>query len=372
MNTMKRALALLLTAALLMSLFTLGAFASRQTDAVSYLKEYVKKNGKETVFFNTHTYQYTGATLCDEDCYTTNSNISYEPGTDSFTLSNTVIWGSGVSLKMDAAGKFSTCGLTSSFYFQELPFDPAQVRRDTALHYTGEVPEYENREIIERNITLAFHRLLAFVDQTLKTGGYSLADLGFTSYTPYQSVCVHLDQCPGSKFTDMPTGGIWDHDPIDWAVSNGITDGVTPTAFKPGNTCTRAQVVTFLWRAAGKPLAESRENPFEDVAQNAYYYEAVLWAVEQGITDGITPTLFKPENTCTRAQVVTFLWRYQGSPEQTVSDRFTDVLYGSYYEQAVAWAVAKGITKGITSTTFAPEQSCTRSHVVCFLWRCSK
>jgi hypothetical protein len=129
-------------------------------------------------------------------------------------------------------------------------------------------------------------------------------------------------------------------------------------------------VVTFLWRAAGEPEPSTTVNPFTDVKAGAYYYKAVLWAVENGITDGMSDTTFEPDGTCTRGQVVTFLYRYAEEPEVSTADSlFTDVKAGAYYEKAVAWAVSKEITNGMSDTTFEPNRTCTRGQVVTFLHR---
>ena len=135
-------------------------------------------------------------------------------------------------------------------------------------------------------------------------------------------------------------------------------------------TCTRAQIVTFLWRAAGSPEPKSSAMPFEDVAADAYYYDAVLWAVENGITTGTTAATFAPNATCTRAQIVTFLWRSQRSPAADSVNPFTDVAADAYYNTAVLWAAENGITGGTSATTFSPSNDCTRAQIVTFLFRC--
>ena len=176
--------------------------------------------------------------------------------------------------------------------------------------------------------------------------------------------------CPGKAFADMPAKGNWAHDPIDWAVSNEITNGTSASTFSPEEGCTRAQVVTFLWRAAGQPASASSTNPFTDVKPGAYYYNAVLWAVENGITNGTSDKTFSPDETCTRAQIVTFLWRYEGQPAPTSTNNpFADVKTSAYFGRAVLWAVERGITNGTSATTFAPEDTCTRAQVVTFLYR---
>ena len=172
-----------------------------------------------------------------------------------------------------------------------------------------------------------------------------------------------------NPFTDVPSGSYYE-DAVIWAVSKGITSGTTETTFSPNAACTRAQAVTFLWRAAGSPAPESATMPFTDVAEGRYYYDAVLWAIEQGITKGTSDTTFSPNATCTRAQIVTFLWRSQGSPAAGTPNPFTDVAPNAYYANAVLWAVEQGITKGTSATTFSPNSNCTRAQIVTFLYRC--
>lgn len=171
-----------------------------------------------------------------------------------------------------------------------------------------------------------------------------------------------------SSFTDVPAGAYY-ADAVKWAVAEGITSGTSPTTFSPNNGCTRAQMVTFLWRAAGSPEPESDYGPFRDVPKDAYYRKAVLWAAGEGITSGTSPTTFSPNATVTRAQTVTFLWRWEGEPEADQRSGFRDVPTGQYYSQAVSWAVEAGITNGTGTTTFSPGQTCTRAQIVTFLWR---
>ena len=172
-------------------------------------------------------------------------------------------------------------------------------------------------------------------------------------------------------FVDVATGSYYE-DAVDWAVENGITKGTDDTHFSPDGICTRAQAVTFLWRAAGSPEPETRTMPFTDVPVGSYYYDAVLWAVENGITKGTSDTTFSPNMTCSRAQIVTFLWRSEKSPAAGTANPFADVKSTAYYADAVLWAVKENITKGTTSTTFSPNADCTRAQIVTFLWRCKK
>ena len=172
-------------------------------------------------------------------------------------------------------------------------------------------------------------------------------------------------------FVDVATGSYYE-DAVDWAVGNGITQGTDATHFSPDGICTRAQAVTFLWRAAGSPKPETRTMPFTDVPAGSYYYDAVLWTVENDITKGTSDTTFSPNMTCTRAQIVAFLWRSEKSPAAGTANPFADVKSAAYYADAVLWAAKKDITKGTTNTTFSPDADCTRAQIVTFLWRCKK
>ena len=171
-----------------------------------------------------------------------------------------------------------------------------------------------------------------------------------------------------NPFIDVPAGSYYE-DAVIWAVDKGITTGTSATTFNPNGICTRAQAVTFLWRAAGSPAAKSAVMPFTDVKAGSYYYDAVLWAVEQGITKGTSDTMFSPDATCTRAQIVTFLWRSQKSPAAGMANPFADVAADTYYIDAVLWAVKHNITVGTTVSIFSPDEECTRGQIVTFLYR---
>ncbi len=161
--------------------------------------------------------------------------------------------------------------------------------------------------------------------------------------------------------------------PVLWAVTKGITNGIDATQFAPDANCTRGQIVTFLWRAAGEPAPKSAKNPFKDVKKGEYYYNAVLWAVENGITNGMDATHFAPDATCTRGQVATFLWRAAGKPAPaSTQNPFVDIKKGEYYYDAVLWAVENGITNGMGDNKFAPNTTCTRGQIVTFLYRAYK
>ena len=173
-----------------------------------------------------------------------------------------------------------------------------------------------------------------------------------------------------STFADVPAGSCYERAVI-WAAANGITNGVGNGLFGVDAPCTRAQAVTFLWRAAGSPAPEISAMPFTDVPVGSYYYDAVLGAVENGIAKGTSETTFGPDASCTRAQIVTFLYRAFGTPAGGDA-AFADTTPNAYYAEAVRWAVATGVTTGTSNTTFSPNADCTRAQIVTFLWRCKK
>lgn len=187
---------------------------------------------------------------------------------------------------------------------------------------------------------------------------------------------VQNGQLTISKEGTAPESGFADISPDDyyynavlWAVNNGITNGTGTNTFSPNAPCTRAQMAVFLWRAAGNPAPVASTCPFTDLDRSAYYYEAVLWAVEQGITVGTSSTAYSPNSPCTRGQMATFLYRYSGTPAVTGTAPFGDVTRGAYYHDAVCWAVAQGVTNGTSNTRFSPAAPCTRGQMVTFLHR---
>ena len=171
-----------------------------------------------------------------------------------------------------------------------------------------------------------------------------------------------------NPFIDVPAGSYYE-DAVVWAVEKGITSGTSAVTFDPNGNCTRAQAVTFLWRAAGSPAPKTKVMPFADVKAGSYYYDAVLWAVEQGITKGTSDTMFSPDATCTRAQIVTFLWRANGSPAVSGNSAFTDVASDAYYAAAVTWAEKNDVTGGIGGGLFGSNNNCTRAQIVTFIYR---
>ena len=202
-----------------------------------------------------------------------------------------------------------------------------------------------------------------------------LTDKGEGKYTftmPASKVFVASVFNPvNGRFVDVPSGSYFE-EAVNWAVANGITTGTDATHFSPDGICTRAQAVTFLWRAAGSPAPKSTVMPFVDVPADSYYYDAVLWAMELGITKGTSDTAFSPNATCSRAQIVTFLWRANGSPAVGGSVTFSDVAADAYYVTAVIWAEKNGITGGIGGGLFGSNNHCTRAQIVTFLYRTTK
>ena len=169
-------------------------------------------------------------------------------------------------------------------------------------------------------------------------------------------------------FEDVEPDGYY-RDAVEWAVENGVTTGTSKTTFSPNKACTRAEAVTFLWRAAGSPEPKSAGNPFADVHESDYFFKPVLWAVEQGITNGMDLTHFGPDVPCTRAHVVTFLWRSHNQPAAGTNNPFSDVPANEYYTDAVLWAVKNEITNGMDATHFGPDSPCIRGQIVTFLYR---
>ena len=187
--------------------------------------------------------------------------------------------------------------------------------------------------------------------------------------TPVRPSQPSQPEQPSQKgFNDVKPGDYF-YDAVNWAVEKGITTGTSATTFSPNASCTRAQIVTFLWRASGSPEPKTASNPFTDVAANAYYCKAVLWAVENGITTGTSATTFSPGAPCTRAQGVTFLWRANGRKAASAAASFTDVASDAYYAPAVAWAAEQNVTGGVGNGLFSPDTTCTRAQIVSMLYR---
>ena len=221
--------------------------------------------------------------------------------------------------------------------------------------------------------------------------GFNDYDLDLVTYVPYSKATKAYEEtisftCVGETFSETLSGVLvikvgntmnftdvkttdYFYDAVVWAVDQGVTSGTSATTFSPNKTCSRAEVVTFLWRAAGEPKPTSTYMPFSDVKVTDYYYDAVRWAVEEKVTTGTSATTFSPNATVTRGQVVTFLYRALKASSVSTTNPFTDVKSGEYYYDAVLWAVKNDVTNGLTATTFGPNTGCTRGQIVTFLYR---
>ena len=231
----------------------------------------------------------------------------------------------------------------------------------------------------DRTFTVTFSELPKG-DYTLVIGAGAKANNGNTlgkdvkvNFTVDYSGEEYGETCPSEAFEDVDRSlTSWYHYAVDWAVTKGITKGTSTTAFSPMKSCTRAEAVTFLYRAAGEPSVEGLKCDFTDVEEGSFYYNAVLWAVDKGITEGISKTTFEPNTPCNRAHIVTFLFRAAGKPELADAElTYTDVPAGTWYTVPVMWADSERITTGVDEahTLFAPMQECNRAMIVTFLYR---
>ena len=220
-------------------------------------------------------------------------------------------------------------------------------------------------ELDELTVTDAKGKDVKVTKRSETTYTFQMPDSKVTVEAAFAKEGTVVDQ---PLFSDVSKNDYF-HDAVEWAVDKGITSGTGGTTFSPNASCTRGQMVTFLWRAAGSPAPKSAETPFTDVNKGDYFYDAVLWAVEQGITSGTSATTFSPNATVTRGQTVTFLWRANGSPVVDYAMSFTDVDANAYYAGAVRWAVSEGITSGTSGNSFSPNADCTRAQIVTFLYQ---
>ena len=227
------------------------------------------------------------------------------------------------------------------------------------IYFTGDAPEFDEK-VFENVAATAYYPK----DNRTWFGDVKQSYSGQITWVAYDPSTVDIR----NPFTDVKKSDYY-YDAVIWAVENGITAGTSATKFSPNATCTRGQVVTFLWRAAGQPEPNTKVNPFSDVKSSDYFYKAVLWAVENGITAGTGNGKFSPNAPCTRAQVATFLWRAEGEPDASGTNPFSDVKSSEYYYKAVLWAVENGITAGTSATKFSPNAACTRGQIVTFLYR---
>ncbi len=239
-------------------------------------------------------------------------------------------------------------------------FNIRSYEKGTTLHFVSDeiwTGAEDYQKLCNANVELS---LVMWEGALEETGlGISMYDFGFVRYFTAPDT---------SGFVDVKSSDYF-YDAVNWAVEKNVTAGTDASHFSPDRSCTRAQAVAFLWRAAGEPEPQNTAASFTDVASGAYYEKAVSWAVEQGITSGTGAGKFSPEDTCTRAQIVSFLYRAAGSPAVSAGSSFSDVEPGAYYENAVRWAVANGITAGTGGGKFSPNARCVRGQVVSFLYR---
>ncbi len=283
-----------------------------------------------------------------------------------------------------AGGKSATCTVTVTA--KPVPIE-AIALRDAAVSVGGTIqlePVFTPADTTQRDVIwTSSDRTIATVDENGRVRGLaegkvtitvtSVKDASITASCTVTVTRNYLDEIIAAAeddalpFDDVSSRDYY-YDAVEWAVEQEITSGTSRRTFSPDAACTRAQVVTFLWRAVGCPQPSSGANPFTDVHAGDYFYEAVLWAVENGITTGTSASTFSPNATVTRAQVVTFLWRANGQPTAGNSG-FADVSADKYYDTAVAWAVSQRITTGTGANTFSPDAACTRAQIVTFLYR---
>ena len=263
----------------------------------------------------------------------------------------------------------SSSGITSSYPVSVPRFDngsvsvtPGSASKGTTVTIT--VKPDEGYELNKITVTDKDGNRLSLSDQGNGKYTFTMPSGKVTVDASFSKIVATV------SFRDVTQSDYY-YDAVQWAVEKGITEGTSATTFSPDASCTRAQMVTFLWRAAGSPAPKSTVNPFTDVSASDYYYNAVLWAVENGITTGASADRFAPGATVSRAQTVTFLYRANGSPAASGAS-FSDVVADEYYANAVAWAVQNGITTGTGNGKFTPNAPCTRGQIVTFLYRSSK
>lgn len=337
------------------------------------------------------------ATVTPDDA--TDKSVSWRSSNEAVaTVVNgevTAVGAGTATITATAGGKTATCAVTVSI--KPVPVEGiALADAEVAVGHTVQLePVFTPANTTQRGVTWASSdESIATVDENGRVKGLaegkvtitvtSTADATITAscevtVTPAKNDGTGvpgIDAIIGAlgngslPFNDV-TARDYFFDAVKWAVDKGITSGTSRNTFSPNAPCTRAQVVTFLWRAAGSPQPSSTSNPFTDVHANDYFYDAVLWAVENGITNGTSATTFSPDATVTRAQVVTFLWRANGQPAAGNSG-FADVSADEYYATAVAWAVFQRVTTGTGVGVFSPDAACTRAQIVTFLYRSTK
>ena len=243
---------------------------------------------------------------------------------------------------------------------EDLPADQSEAWEDEILpEALADLPEIEDAEVTDE------------APEAAETTEEVPADAVVTEEIPEADIVTESVPAVGKQanpFSDVRENHYF-YQPVIWALQYEITNGTSATLFSPGKNCTRAQIVTFLWRTAGSPEPSAKSHPFTDVKKSSYYAKAVLWAVEKQITAGVSATAFEPDQPCTRGQAMTFLWRYAGMPEGNGSNPFKDIPDKKYYTAPVKWAFGYGVTSGTSADRFSPDAVCTRGQIVTFLYR---
>ena len=370
-----------------------------QPDASSKVLGILKKNTAVTVTaekYGWYTITFSGQTAYISAKYTTDTNPSQPTPTPTPSQTTTVYTTANLNVRAQPNGsakilgslakgsKVETYSLKNGWY--EIKFSgqtgyiSAQYTTTTApsqptptptpSQTTTVYPKEDLRVRAQPNTSSTILGVLkqgTAVETRGETNGWYLIKYnGQDGYISKAYTTTEKPNAPTVKFTDVSQSD-WFYEPVMWAVSNNITAGVSETKFAPNQTCTRAQAVVFLWNQAGRPTV-SRKNAFTDVKSSDWYYKAVQWAVSKGITGGTSKTTFSPNKTCNRAEIVTFLWNRAGKPTVSTKNPFTDVKSSDWYYKAVQWAVANGVTGGTSKTTFSPKKACTRAQIVTFLY----
>ena len=373
----KRILSLLLVLCMLLPVSAIALGQDAGTDCFNYLKNYLQTNGT----YQNGVYSYHGVERSTTDAgmeMVFNLILSYNPSTNALIFADEARqeleddWGffrSEVTvpstLRMPYAATEQISVLDETYYCTASITPDFTTQSNDIL--VGE-ETFGTDDLFPYTVALAFRHVQ---DNILTPAGHKFSALGLTAL--YEELyptapCDGGANCPSKAFTDVDRTAYY-HLPMDWAVVNNVTTGVTPTTFCPSKSCTRAQMVTFLWRAKGSPNPTASTSQFADVPAGQYYTKAVIWAVENEITTGVDSTHFNPNNTVTRAQTVTFLWRMEGKPNPTGSASFSDVPANAYYAKAVSWALENNVTTGMGGGVFAPNNDCTRAQIVTFLYR---
>ena len=351
----KRILSLLMTLALCMSL-TVSAFAAGTTETLPKISGLPKTTLSLTNVLDTYDIP-----VLLMDGWTDNGPNMVEKTVPVYRLSTT---GSALHYVMEDANAFLFPGITDMLMPQDGKYTSTGEGYGQLTHMSSPSSGDYGLTQSEYEANGAYIYEMLIVDEV---PGDNL--VFYYTYADLSAYAVKEEQpapaAPAApSFSDVPSTAYF-YEPVKWAVANGITNGTTDTTFAPNNTCTNAHILTFMWRAAGSP-EPTGSNPFVNVTGSEYYAKAAMWAYEKGMISG---TSFDSGKACTRAMTMEYFWKQAGSPKTEISGKFTDVTADASYAQAVAWAVANGVTTGVTDTTFVPDKTCTRGQIVTFLYR---